>query len=138
MQDDATKEPSKLAIFKLAIPLLIALISLLIYNFNSINNYQKMAEDIRQSMFQDPSISALLLTYRDNQNIKELTVNVKGISGDLAAYRVDVIKFVCNSDFLSGVLASSDSVDVKLSASLRKQDKYLHVSVTPELCLGLN
>lgn len=138
MQEDRANEPSKLGIVKLAIPLAIALVALLIYNFQSINSYQQMSEDIRNSMFDDPALEALLLTYRDNQNVKELTINVKGVTGELGAHRAEVIKFICNSPFLSKQLEQSNRVDIKLTASERKNDKYLEFSVTRELCLGIS
>lgn len=138
IQEGAAKKPSKSSIVKLAIPVLIALVALLVFNFQSIMAYQKMSQDITDSMFQDPATSAVLLTYRDNQDVKELTVNVKGITGELAAYRPDVIKFVCTTPFLKRVLELNHRVDIKITASLRKEDKYLNISVTQELCLGLN
>lgn len=138
MQEGRANEPSKLGIVKLAIPLSIALVALLIYNFQSINSYQQMSEDIRNSMFNDPALEALLLTYRDNHNVKELTINVKGVTGELGAHRAEVIKFICNSPFLSKQLEQSNRVDIKLTASERKNDKYLEFSVTRELCLGIS
>ncbi|WP_371195708.1 hypothetical protein [Glaciecola sp. SC05] len=138
MQEVTTKAPGKSGIVKLAIPILIAIIALLIYNFQSIDGYQKLSDDIGQSMIKDPAVSAVLLTYRDNQNIKELTINIKGATGELGAYRDDVVNFVCTSDFLSNAIKDSDSVDVKITASLRKKDKYLDISVTNSLCSERN
>jgi len=95
------KMPSKSAMLKLAIPLIIAMIILVIYNFKSNSAYQQLADEIGEGMFADPALSAVLLTYRDNNNILELTVNVSGVTDELASYRAEVEKFVRNATVLS-------------------------------------
>lgn len=137
MQNEPTKMPSKLGMLKLAIPFVIALVVLVLYNFKSINAYQHLANEIEQGMFEDSSLSAVLLTFRDNQDIKEVTINVNGVKGEFAEYRAEIIQFVCKSEVLREILDSSERVDLKVSASLRKHDKYLDISVTQQNCLSL-
>jgi hypothetical protein len=135
--DSTAKEPSKASMMKMAIPLIVALAALLIYNFQSIHTYQDMTQDIHSNMFADPNVEALLLTYRENAGLVELTINVKGIEGDFAAYRNEVLKFVCTSPSLESPLSNSDSIAVKLTSDRRKEDKYLTVNVSSEVCLGM-
>jgi hypothetical protein len=131
------KQPSKASIIKVGAALSLAVVVLLIYNFNSSNTYQDLAADIRENMFSEPDIEGLLLTYRENKDLLELTVNVGGISGELRAYRAEAISFVCGSGLLSDKIKGSNQIDLQLTASGRKHDKYLLVSVTEQTCLAI-
>jgi len=124
-------------LLKLAIPLVLTVSALVIYNFYSVASYQKMSQDIRTSMFNDKEINAVLLTYRTNDDIKELTINATGVKGELTQYEEELITFVCSSEFLLSELAANHQVQVKLIAKLRKQDKYLDVNVKSEQCSKL-
>lgn len=130
-------EPSKSTVLKVGLALIAVVSILLIYNFNASTSYQDMADDVRENMFASPDVEGLLLTYRENKSLIELTVNVKGVSGELAAYQAEALAFVCQSSLLSHKLSGDTRVELQLTASLRKQDKYLIIPISAQNCLGI-
>ncbi|MFC4701613.1 hypothetical protein ACFO4O_15770 [Glaciecola siphonariae] len=131
------KRERKLYLLKLAFPLIIAIVALLIYNFSSSASYQALAQEIRNEMFAEPNVNALLITYRYNDGLMELTVNAGGLTGELASYRAEALAYLCTSPLLAKALEQSETIELSLTAGERKFDKYLLIQANKQICQGM-